>query len=126
VAIEHDEVFTRSLKVQRDLWYDIVAWNPSDPLKLYEIIPPTPAEIVDWPTDPYDNSSNDFIPGGGGHIYHTHPISQVVGLQSALNALDIWDDVTRAGINGANELCVVSGGQEFWVPLFGPRAITLP
>jgi len=92
VSIEHDSSFSRSLKAQTGLWMDIVAWDPADPDRLYEIIPPTPAEIVDWPTDPYDNSSNDFIPGGGGAVYHTHPFSQITGFQTGITAISIDSD----------------------------------
>lgn len=90
VAIRHDEVFTRALKTQTDLWFDIVGLDPDG--VLYPILPPTPAEIVNLPTDPYDNSSNDFIPGGGGAVYHTHPFSQITGFQTGITAISIDAD----------------------------------
>jgi len=114
VQIEHDAVFTRSLKRATGLWYDVVAFDPDG--QMFEIIPPTPAEVVDWPTDPYDNSSNDFIPGGGGAIYHTHPISQVEGLQEILDGLGagVVDlAITSLDIDADGRLVIVKSGTTY-------------
>lgn len=92
VAIRQDRVFTRSLRPSKagELWWDMVATDQDgiDHILVY----PEPFDISDWPTDPEDNSSNDFIPGGGGAVYHTHPFSQITGFESGIAACSIDAD----------------------------------
>lgn len=101
VAIEHDRGFTTSLKAskQGDLWWDMVATDQDG--QDHVLVFPEPFDIVTWPTFPGDDSSDDFIPGGGGHIYHTHPISQIVGLQAILDDLDAAIVTSYAGLSDA-------------------------
>lgn len=116
--IRHDRTFTSSLKDSKEaLWFDVVGIDGTG--KDHQMWPPEPIQIVTYPTNPDDNSSDDFIPGGGGAIYHTHPISQVIGLQQILDDLTIWEaGVTSASINADDELEIVKNGIEFWIPLF--------
>lgn len=81
VAIRHDRVFTRSLPVG-DYWWDIVATDPSG--IDHDYIEPEPIVVHDHPTDPA-NAVYDFVPGGGGAVYHTHSISDITGLQALLD-----------------------------------------
>ena len=81
VAIRHEREFTRSLATG-DYWWDIVATDPAGDDHVY--VEPEPIAVRDHPTDPA-NSTYDFVPGGGGAVMHTHVISDVTGLQAALN-----------------------------------------
>jgi hypothetical protein len=81
VAIRHERDFTRSLATG-DYWFDIVATDPAGDDHVY--VEPEPIAVRDNPTDPA-NSTYDFVPGGGGAVMHTHVISDVTGLQAALN-----------------------------------------
>jgi len=81
VAIRHEREFTRSLATG-DYWWDIVATDPAGDDHVY--VEPEPIAVRDNPTDPA-NSTYDFVPGGGGAVMHTHVISDVNGLQAALN-----------------------------------------
>lgn len=81
VAIRHDRDFTRSLPVG-DYWWDIVATDPSG--IDHDYLEPEPIAVHDHPTDPA-NATYDFVPGGGGAVYHTHSISDITGLQALLD-----------------------------------------
>lgn len=81
VAIRHERDFTRSLATG-DYWWSIVATDPAGDDHVY--VEPEPIAVRDHPTDPA-NATYDFVPGGGGAVMHTHVISDVTGLQAALN-----------------------------------------
>lgn len=81
VAIRHEREFTRSLAIG-DYWWSIVATDPAGDDHVY--VEPELIAVRDHPTDPA-NATYDFIPGGGGAVMHTHVISDVTGLQAALN-----------------------------------------
>ena len=81
VAIRHEREFTRSLAIG-DYWWSIVATDPAGYDHVY--VEPELIAVRDHPTDPA-NATYDFVPGGGGAVMHTHVISDVTGLQAALN-----------------------------------------
>jgi hypothetical protein len=81
IAIRHERDFTRSLATG-DYWWDIVATDAAGDDYVY--VEPEPIAVRDNPTDPA-NATYSFVPGGGGVISHTHLISDVTGLQTALS-----------------------------------------
>lgn len=95
VAIRHNRLFTRALAAADDLWVDIVGTD-GDGLD-HPILPPEPIRIVSHPTDPMDQQVG-WIPEGNGAIHHIHPISDITGLQAALDALgsiSVVDGIAR-------------------------------
>lgn len=122
ITISHTREFTTALtdRSADEIEWDLIFTDAAG--RDWTLVPPQPVLIFTPPTNPLDDSSDDFVPGGGGHIYHTHPINQVVGLQAALNALagqNKWEDgVTEAGVNSDNELFIIKDGTEYYVPLF--------
>lgn len=87
ITITHDRDFTTALadRPSSEIEWDLIGTDVDG--RDWDIVPAEPIAIATPPTDPDDVSDPDFVPGGGGAVYHTHPISQVVGLQAALDAL---------------------------------------
>lgn len=85
IRVLHTREFTSSLvnRPSSEIEWDIVATDPTG--IDWDIIPTEPVEIITPATNPEDDTSNDFIPGGGGAVHHTHLIAHIAGLQAIID-----------------------------------------
>lgn len=90
LRIEHDRIFTGSLKNMSpdEIEWDLVFTDTFG--RDWNVIPVEPVKIFTPPTNPED--TGDFIPGGGGAVYHTHPLSQIIGIESGIEEVYIDGD----------------------------------